>query len=338
MDISEYPNEFLVESLFIAVTKWTGKEYASVALRQKEKTFEGKIWDWAGVPPSLVETGKVILISYTTDVYQGKTQLNIKTVRKGALKPEDLMRKANGSIEGMWSNLVDIVGSFANKSLKKIGEATLEVIPELFREAPAGMKVHGDWVGGLLEHTWSMCKLAGPIVDHFSRYAPLNKDRVLCGIILHDIGKAVEYCRKGGSFFRSRDGVLLGHIGWAVMFLEGIKYQEGNEDLPHEDEVNQIAHIILSHHGRLEYGSPLVPATLEALIVHHIDMLDAHFMHAWDIIGKGPSQDNPDLSQYSRFHNAQYLMQEIRNGGEPTREDEPARNSGEDTQDPASPW
>ena len=136
-----------------------------------------------------------------------------------------------------------------------------------YADSPAARTMHHAYIGGLLEHTLSMAAIANMLATH---YPYVNKDLLLSGTLLHDMGKTEEYSIDG-SFGFSEDGRLVGHITRAVILLE----QAAAElDFPQE-ELRQLVHLILSHHGTLEWGSPVKPKMLEAVLLHQIDLLDS---------------------------------------------------------------
>jgi 3'-5' exoribonuclease len=149
-----------------------------------------------------------------------------------------------------------------------------------FRVAPAAMQIHHAWIGGLLEHTLQLMKLADGMLPHYPR---LNRDIILISLFIHDMGK-VEELRWDRGFEYTREGNLIGHIARGAMWLEDkAKVAEENlgEPLP-DGFLTVMQHIVLSHHGQLEFGAAKLPSTPEAIFVSQLDNLDAHTQTALD--------------------------------------------------------
>jgi 3'-5' exoribonuclease len=170
----------------------------------------------------------------------------------------------------MWAQLEATIDGFANPDLKRLLKALLadSGIAQAYREAPAARQLHHAWLGGLLEHVISLLGLAKSVADH---YAMLDRDLLLTGVILHDIGKIRELTWDVG-FDYSVEGILLGHIQMGVDLVE-----KTIANLPGFPERLRalVVHMILSHHGKLEFGSPKLPMIPEALALSFVDDLDA---------------------------------------------------------------
>jgi 3'-5' exoribonuclease len=174
------------------------------------------------------------------------------------------------NIDEMWAELRGLINAFANPHLKALLNALLDdpQIAKAYRLAPAAKSIHHAWLGGLLEHDLSLCALARMVGAH---YAEVDLDLLLTGVVLHDIGKIHELTYER-SFGYSTDGQLLGHIIIALRMLD-----EKLRHLPQFPEKLRVLveHMVISHHGELEYGSPKTPMFLEALLLHHLDNLDS---------------------------------------------------------------
>jgi 3'-5' exoribonuclease len=170
----------------------------------------------------------------------------------------------------MWAQLEATIDGFADPDLKRLLKALVgnPAIAEAYREAPAARQLHHAWLGGLLEHVISLLGLAERVAAH---YQMLDRDLLLTGVILHDIGKIRELTWEVG-FDYSVEGILLGHIQMGVDLVE--KTIAGLPDFPERLRV-LVVHMILSHHGKLEFGSPKLPMIPEALALNFVDDLDA---------------------------------------------------------------
>jgi 3'-5' exoribonuclease len=172
--------------------------------------------------------------------------------------------------EEMWTELRTKVAAIANPHLKALVEALLddEDVARRYRRAPAAKQIHHAYLGGLLEHVLSLCALARAVAAH---YPNIDYDLLLTGVVLHDIGKIYELNYERG-FSYSDDGQLLGHITIALgMVADKLR---GLPDFPPRLRT-LVEHMILSHHGQLEFGSPKVPQFPEALLLHYLDDMDS---------------------------------------------------------------
>jgi 3'-5' exoribonuclease len=203
----------------------------------------------------------------------------------------DLLPATTYDVAALWSQLDASVASLSNPDLKRLLAALLAdpAIAQAYREAPAARQLHHAWLGGLLEHVVSLLGLADNIAAH---YPLLDRDLLVTGVILHDIGKIRELSWEVG-FDYTVEGVLLGHIQMGVDLVE--KTIAGLPDFPGRLQT-LVLHMILSHHGKLEFGSPKLPMIPEALALNFIDDLDAK-MQAVSIEfeksireGKGPDE------------------------------------------------
>lgn len=210
--------------------------------------------------------------------YKGKLQFIIDGMRPAppdSFDISDFMPTTKGDIDVMWTRVQVILKQIKDPDLSAlIGEfLSDEVLMAGFRRAPAAAVMHHAYIGGLLEHTLAVLELALVVVP---KYEKLSLDLVLTGLFLHDIGKAKELTYETAIGY-SDEGQLLGHIAQVVIMIDkkadAIAERSGK---PFPDTVRwSLEHIILSHHGRYEFGSPKLPAIPEAVAVHHIDNLDA---------------------------------------------------------------
>ena len=182
----------------------------------------------------------------------------------------DMLPATTRDVGALWAQLEASVESLANPDLKRLLKALLadSALAQAYREAPAARQLHHAWLGGLLEHVVSLLGLADRVAAH---YALLDRDLLVTGVILHDIGKIRELEWETG-FDYTVEGVLLGHIQMGVDLVE--KTIAGLPGFP--DRLRTLVlHMILSHHGKLEFGSPKLPMIPEALVLNFLDDLDA---------------------------------------------------------------
>jgi len=182
----------------------------------------------------------------------------------------DLLPSTTYDVAALWSQLQGFVQSFTEPDLKRLLTTLLAdpALAQAYREAPAARQLHHAWLGGLLEHVVSLCSLADRVAPH---YPILHRDLLLTGVILHDIGKVRELSWEVG-FDYTIEGTLLGHIQMGTALAE-----QTIDSLPNFPSrlKTLVLHMILSHHGKLEFGSPKLPMIPEALVLNFLDDLDA---------------------------------------------------------------
>ncbi len=213
-----------------------------------------------------------------TENYKGNMQFIIDAVRPaepGSFEFADFLPVTKHDINKMWKRVVEIVGGIKHADLAALMHEFIsdEELMSRFRKAPAAATLHHAYIGGLLEHTLSLLETALVVIP---RYPKLSLDLVLAGLFLHDIGKSVELSYETAIGYTD-DGQLLGHIMQAVAWVEKKADAAAKRTgRPFPDRLRWVLqHIILSHHGKYEFGSPKLPAVPEAVAVHHLDNLDA---------------------------------------------------------------
>lgn len=205
------------------------------------------------------------------------------------------MPAVKSDVVDMFNEILTYADKIQIKPLKDLLYAFLhdQKSAELFQRAPAAKGFHHIYLGGLLEHTLSVVRLLEKVCEH---YPILNKDMVIAGGILHDIGKIYEFSYDHMIDY-SDEGRLIGHIVMGVEMID--KKIAAIDDFPHQLAL-ELRHIILSHHGEFEFGSPKRPKTVEALVVHYIDDLDAKF-NAFQTFINDSTNDDSDWTNYNRF-------------------------------------
>lgn len=250
-----------------------GKTYYSLKLQDKTGTIDAKVWDLTKDIQNFNENDHIKIDAIVT-TFNNEYQLKVTKIRKsseGEYDPADYIPSTSKDINTMYNEILSIVKNIENNDIKTLLNNILER-PEIklsFKTHSAAKTMHHNYLGGLLEHTLSVTELSIKIAEHYGDW--VNKDLIVCYAILHDIGKVKEL-----SAFPENDytdeGQLLGHLIIGVeMVAEECRKIEG---FPKNTE-NLIKHGILSHHGKLEYGSPKLPVTIEAFIFHMVDEMDA---------------------------------------------------------------
>jgi len=267
------------DSIYLVLSKQqrttrAAKPYLSLILGDNSGQIEAKVWELAD--PRIAQDfnrGDAVKIRGCASMFDGKLQLKVDQLK--ALNPQDydradLLPATTYNIDELWAQLESILASFTEPDLKRLVTAVLAdgEIREAFREAPAAKQLHHAFLGGLLEHVVSVLTLAVKVVPH---YPILMRDLVLTGVILHDIGKIHELAWATG-FEYTLEGTLLGHINIGVSMVE--KTIDSLPNFPPRLKT-LVLHTILSHHGKLEFGSPKLPMIPEALMLNFLDDMDA---------------------------------------------------------------
>ena len=267
------------DSFFLVLAKQQrttkqNKPYLSLTLGDKKGQIEGRVWELGD--PRIArdfERGDIVKVRGTVSRYDDRAQVKVDQLRKaldGEADKMDMLPATTCDVAALWSALLAVVASVTNPDLKRLLEALVDdpAIAEAYRVAPAARGLHHAWLGGLLEHVVSLLGLADRVASH---YPMLDRDLLVTGVILHDIGKIRELSWDTG-FDYTVEGVLLGHIQMGVDLAE--KTIAALPGFP--DRLRTLVlHMILSHHGKLEFGSPKLPMIPEALVLNFVDDLDA---------------------------------------------------------------
>ena len=256
-----------------AVTK-NGKPYENVILQDKTGTIDAKVWEPNN--PGIGDYDALDYIEVHGDVnsFQGALQVSVKRIRvcrEDEYDAADFLPVSSKSIDGMYRELLELIQSIGNIYLKQLLEAFFvedEVFIKAFKKSSAAKTVHHGFVGGLLEHTLNVTKLC----DHYcGAYPILKRDLLLTAAMCHDIGKIKEISPFPENDYTD-DGQLLGHIVIGSQMVA--ERAAGILDFPH-GLLTQLQHCILAHHGKYEFGSPKLPALIEALALNYADDTDA---------------------------------------------------------------
>lgn len=264
---------FLVKSAKLGETR-AGKPYLVLTVMDKSGEVSGPIWDNVEVFQNICVPAEVIRLVGLVQSYREKPQLKIEAVHK--VLPEDIDQSlffptSPQNLGEMADELHTLIQGLGNHFLKKLLGYFFKKseLWEKFQEAPAAKAIHHGYVGGLLEHSLSVAKISDFLAGHFPG---VDRSLLIAGALLHDIGKLEELTVVGGLIDYTVQGRLKGHL---VIGSEMVAASAGKiRDFP-PSLLEQLQHLILSHHGRQEFGSPTVPMTVEALILSFVDDLDA---------------------------------------------------------------
>ncbi len=263
-------------------TGGNGAKYLDMNLADRTGEVNAKVWDGNVTPPV---PGSVIKVRGGTLEYNGRLQLRVERIR--AAVPEDnvdlstLAPCAPEPAEDMLKELTDTAAAFRNEALRKLTLHLLKRFDEKLRYYPAAQRIHHAERSGLLHHTTGMLRLAKKVAE---QYPWLNGDLLFAGVILHDLCKTEEMDSDQMGVVKdySREGLLLGHLVLGVTRIQ----EAANELNIHSEEVLLLQHMMLSHHGEADFGSPRKPMFPEAEALHWVDLLDARMNEMQTAIGK----------------------------------------------------
>lgn len=256
----------------------TEKDYLSLTLTDQSGQISAKMWD---VDPSAPEVqnilgSSILKVRMSTEDYQGKIQARLEGFDK-VNQPDQstldrLIPTAPIDPQAAYDRIMALVADFENQDIKDVVEKVWSDHKNLILIAPASQKVHHAQRGGYLYHIVRMTKQAQALAEVYSDL--LNRDLLIAGVLLHDIGKLYEYRLDSYGLVDaySRGGNLLGHITIGANMVANVCSQLNTSD----ETKTLLMHLILAHHNNPEWGSPVRPAIPEALALHHIDALDAH--------------------------------------------------------------
>lgn len=255
-----------------------GNLYMLATLRDQTGSISGLMWNVTEKSVSHIEASAFVKVQAKVQMHQGSMQMiltRIEIVDPAGLDPEEFAPKPQCDVEQLARRLRELLGEIDDEPIRVLLQRYLddENFMEAFSQSPAGTKAHHAYLGGLMEHVVNMLEVAVRIAD---LYPAVDFNLVKAGVFLHDTGKVRELgCQD--SFVYTDEGQLLGHLVIGVEMLnEKISelVTETGKPFPRETAL-RIKHLILSHHGSYEFGSPKLPMTPEAVVLHHIDNLDA---------------------------------------------------------------
>ena len=248
-----------------------GSPFMSLILQDKSGDLEAKLWDTKDEHMKLYPASTIVKVGADVHEYRGKNQLRIKSIRPlketENISISDLVPSAAKSKEVLYEELMEFFFEMENPQIQRITRHLLKKHETDFLTFPAATRNHHDYVSGLIDHVVSMLKLGKSLAE---LYPSLNKDLLYAGIILHDIGKVIELSGPIGTQY-TLIGNMIGHI--SIMVNEISKAADELEVTG--EEVMLLQHMVLSHHGKEEWGSPKRPMLKEAEILHYIDNIDA---------------------------------------------------------------
>lgn len=265
-----FSSDFILSSVNIGKTK-SGKEMIRLNIGDKTGSIASVIWETVGLPADLLKDATIVYVTGVINYYNGKVQATVSSIapRSPYSADSDFEKATKFSIDEMWEKMSNYAWSFSNTQIGIVARSLMldEKRSELFKRAPAATSMHHAFVGGLLEHTTQMLDMADSLLN-LPFFKDLNRDLCMFGVMFHDFGKIYEYESSAG-FKATEQGILVGHIAktCALIEVEALTFKI-------DDRIrDNLQHVVLAHHGCLEYGSPVPMSTPEAVFVHHVDNL-----------------------------------------------------------------
>ena len=326
--VSQLGHQEPVDQVFLASEKQlrpnrNGNLYLQIDLSDRSGSISARMWNASEQDYRAFENGDYVRVEGSTQLFQGTIQLiatSISRAQPSEIDPEDFLNLDSKAIDSLMGRLTTHLRRLADPHLRTLGECFLmdEEFMRKFCRAPAGVKNHHAYLGGLLEHVVGLMDLCRRLDG---LYPALNVDLLVMGAFLHDMGKTDELAYER-EFSYTDEGQLIGHLVMAVGMLER-KFAEAEklsgEPLPTELGL-RLKHMIVSHHGQYEFGSPKLPMTLEAVALHQLDNLDAK-MHSFQQL----MVDDPNIdSSWTNFH--QSLGRKLYKGTAPLARWTPGEN------------
>ena len=266
---------FCLSQVSLRERKGGGGQYLALTLADKTGTLEARMWEEFADAFTTCGEGCYVKAQGVISSYQGRWQITLTRMRNAAeteVDAADFQAISAFPMEAMDAELREIVGGFTDKDLQRLVLAFLDdpQIGPAFRVAPAAKVLHHAWISGLLEHVLTLVKVC---LSTAQFYPEVNGDLLVTGAILHDIGKVRELSW-GRNFSYTLEGQMIGHISIA----QGMLREKVRELAPFPDRLRVLVeHMILSHHGKYEFGSPKLPMTPEAMLLSALDDLEAKF-------------------------------------------------------------
>jgi 3'-5' exoribonuclease len=277
-----------------------GQNYLQVDLADRTGSLSARLWNAGENEAARFDEGDFVRVRGTAQSYQGSMQLILADIQRASPSDVDWANFAcltPQQVDQLARRLGEILRGVKDPGLRALGECFLsdEEFMARFTRSPAGVKNHHAYPGGLLEHVVNLCEITLRIAD---RYPLLNSELLLFGCFLHDMGKTEELSSDKG-FSYTDAGQLLGHVVQGITMLDA-KLRQAEELLGEplaEETVLRLKHMIVSHHGKYEFGSPKLPMTLEAVALHQLDDMDAK-LHNFEQLMKDEANTDSHFTLY----------------------------------------
>ncbi|OQX63210.1 MAG: hypothetical protein B5M56_03725 [Desulfococcus sp. 4484_241] len=273
-DGSHVDDIFLLTSKTMARKK-DGNPFLRLVLSDRTGTVDAVVWDNAEQINARISEGTFVHVIGNVSLYRGNPQLTLTSVEqcdRDSVDASDFLPVTKGDVNSMFRRVLAITRTIESRDLKSLLELFWnddDFVENRFKRAPAAKLMHHAYLGGLLEHTLAVAELAALVADHYGEI--IDRDMLLAGAILHDIGKTREFVYDVTIDY-SDEGRLLNHMVIGIMMIE--ERIAGLKAFP-EERANLLKHLVASHHGTREFGAVEPPKTLEALVLNHVDEIDS---------------------------------------------------------------
>ena len=277
--VKDFKSGALVEGVFLVIQKEirqkkSGGDYLYLGLRDKTGSVTAFMWDAFETVSARIAPGAFLRVTAMVQKYNNRMQLVLRKadpVAPDKVDPAEFLPATSSDVTALWADIEARIEAMGDADLRRLLKAIFgdEAARALFLKAPAAKILHHSCVGGLIEHTHSLLKLADLLSAY---YTQLDRDLLAAGAILHDFGKIWELSSEG-AFDYTREGRLVGHIVLTAQLID--RTAAALPGFPAQTR-NNLVHLILSHHGEYEFGSPKKPKLREALVLSHLDSLDSH--------------------------------------------------------------
>jgi 3'-5' exoribonuclease len=299
--VNELGHQETIDQVFLAADKQlrpnrNGNLYLQVELSDRSGTISARMWNASDVVYKAFENGDYVRVEGSTQLFQGAVQLiasRLTKVDPGSVNVDDFLPLRALEVDKLVVRLGEILRGLTDPTLRNLAECFLldEQFMAKFTRAPAGIKNHHAYQGGLLEHVVNLMEV---VLRISPCYGQIDRNLLLVGAFLHDLGK-IDELRYERELAYSDEGQLVGHLVMAVGMLEKkVAEAEKLSGEPVADEtVLRLKHMIVSHHGEYGYGSPKLPMTLEAVALYCLDNLDAKVNSFQQLLRDDPNLDSP---------------------------------------------
>jgi 3'-5' exoribonuclease len=287
----------------------TRGRYLRLSLSDRSGAMEARIWEDAEKVAATLDGHIIAKVDGKAERFRDRLQIRIQRIRPadpGEYDLADMRPSTARDVALMMTRVEDALAGIKNPHLSRLAHHFFdqEGFRKAFQEAPAGVRIHHAYLGGLLEHTYEILELAPSLL---ALYPEIDRDLLMTGILLHDIGKLEEYQWDLDIGFTDQ-GRLLGHVILGTQRLS--RAMTLQSDFP-QDLAFELQHMILAHHGRYEYGSPRRPKTMEAIALHHLEYLDAQVNRFKSLIEEARKQGRNWTSYDNMLDRSLYVGHEV---------------------------
>ncbi len=305
LEVGEFVQSiFLATSVEVRHTR-DGEPYLAIQLRDRSGEFDARAWTDVEMLSSRIEPDHYVAVRGEVLEFAGRPYLSVQdidVIDERDVDESDFFEHSRWNAEELLEQLIELIThEVRSEVIREFLQTMLadEALIEWLERAPAAKRNHHAFRGGLLEHCLSMCRLSLVICRHYDAYYPgmANSDLVVAGCVLHDIGKCVELDFSRDTHY-STQGRLIGHIATGASWVD--RYADRSTTEIPESLRTQLKHLVLSHHGKLEFGSPVTPRTVEAQILHQVDMIDSRMNMCWNLVQQTDVEGDEGWTEYAR--------------------------------------